>query len=220
MKQVYILILVVLVCGCNPQSRREALAGRRRVYVGSHLAEIQKANRELLVGKSENLLTWRPSIEIIAESKEELMDVIIRAMCGEDTNLLVQELMNLAPVGEVGGEAIAELKAGLETLSMTADPNMCGIFERAIMRGNIVEGMTAEQVAAAWGRELVLLASDSAGGRIYKTANVEQENYVLKQGKIVIASTTQSMGGHSSDFYLEFKEGKLVDWTFVPHVGR
>lgn len=213
------MILVVLVLGCTPQSRRKAIATNRRVYVAEHLAEIEECNRALLVRKSENLLTWRPSIESIAERKDELMDVIIRAMCGEDPDLLVEELLEFAPVSEVGGEAASELKAGLEALSWAADPNMCSIFERAIVRGNIAEGMTVEQVEAAWGRELVLLSSDSEGVEVRKAAGVEQENYILKQGKIVIASTTQSMDGHSNDFYLEFKAGRLADWMFVPHLG-
>jgi len=220
MKKAYILVLAVLVCGCNSQSRREALAVRRRsAYVEDHLADIQKANRELLVSKSENLLTWRPSIEGIAERKEELMEVIIRAMCGEDTDMLVGELMALAPVGRGSDEAVAELKGRLEALSRVADANMCRIFEDAILRGSIVEGMTAGQVEAAWGRELAPLWSDSSGDSVYEVGEVEQENYILKQGKLVIAATTLSMGGHSSDFYLQFREGKLVDWTFVPHVG-
>lgn len=217
MKQAYVLILVLVVLGCTPQSRWKAIAAKRRAYVVENLAEIQECNRALLVRKSENLLTWRPSIESIAERKEELMDVVIRAMCGEDPDLLARELLTLAPISEIGGEAVAELKAGLQALSWAADPDMCRIFERAIVRGNIVEGMTVDQVEAAWGRQLLLLRSDSAGEKVYKAEGVEQENYVLTQGKIVIASTTQSMGGHSSDFYLEFKEGKLADWIFVPH---
>ncbi len=95
---------------------------------------------------------------------------------------------------------------------------MCGIFEDAILRGSIVEGMTAGQVEAAWGRELILLWSDSSGEAVYQVGEVEQENYILKQGNLVIASTTLSMAGHSSDFYLQFRDGKLADWTFVPHV--
>lgn len=218
MKKVYILILAGLICGCNPQSRHAESMARRKVYIENNIAEIQKANRELLVSKSENLLTWRPSIEGIAERKEELLEVIIRAMCGENTDMLVGELMALAPVGGGSDEAVAELKGGLEALSRVADPNMCGIFEDAILRGSIVEGMTAGQVEAAWGRELALLWSDSSGDSVYEVEEVEQENYILKQGKLVIAATTLSMRGHSSDFYLEFKEGKLVDWVFVPHV--
>ncbi|MHC4743581.1 MAG: hypothetical protein ACYS8Z_16830 [Planctomycetota bacterium] len=217
MKQIFVLILVLLVMGCTPQSRRKAVAAKRRAYITENLAEIEECNRALLVRKSENLLTWRPSIESIAERKEELMDVIIRAMCGEDPDMLARELLTLAPISEIGGEAVAELKAGLQALSWAADPNMCTIFERAIARGNIAEGMTVEQVEAAWGRKLLLLSADSMWAKVYRARAVEQENYILTQGKIVIASTTQSMGGHWSDFYLEFKEGRLADWMFVPH---
>lgn len=219
MKKVYILILAGLVCGCNSQSRRAESMARRKVYIENNIAEIRKANRELLVSKSENFLTWRPSIQGIAQRKEELMEVIIRAMCGENTDMLVGELMALAPVGKGSDEAVAELRGRLEALSRVADPNMCRIFEDAILRGSIVEGMTAGQVETAWGRELILLWSDSSGDSVYEVSQVEQENYILKQGKLAIAATTLSMGGHSSDFYLQFREGKLVDWTFVPHIG-
>jgi len=218
MKKVYILILAGLICGCNPQSQYAESMALRKVYIENNIAEIRKANRAILVSKSENFLTWRPSIELIADRKEELMEVIIRAMCGENTDMLVNELLALAPAGRASDEAVAELKSGLEALSRVADPNMCGIFEDAILRGSIVEGMTAGQVEAAWGRELLLLWSDSSGDSVYQVGEVEQENYILKQGKLVIASTTLSMAGHSSDFYLQFREGNLADWTFVPHV--
>ena len=218
MKQAYILILAVLICGCNSQSHRAAPMAIRKRYIENNIADIRKANRRLLVKKSEGFLTWRPSIERIGENKEELMEVIIRAMCGENTDILVSELIALAPAGDGAEEAIAELKGGLEALSRAGDPDMCGIFEDMILRGSIVEGMTAEQVEAAWGKELKPVWSDSPGSSVYQIEEVEQENYVLKQGKIVIAATTLSMRGHSSDFYLEFKEGKLIDWTFVPHV--
>lgn len=219
MKKVYILILAGVLCGCSSQSRPAAPMAVRKRYIENNIAEINKANRRLLVRKSEGLLTWRPSIERLGENKEALMEVIIRAMCGTNTDILVSELMALAPAGEGAEAAIAELKGGLEALSRAGNPDMCGIFERAILRGNIVEGMTSGQVEAAWGKELIEVWSDSPGNSVHKIEEVEQENYVLKQGKIVIAATTLSMRGHLSDFYLEFKEGKVVDWTFVPHVG-
>ncbi|MBL7153330.1 MAG: hypothetical protein ISS79_06410 [Phycisphaerae bacterium] len=219
MKKAYILILAGLVCGCNSQSAREASMARRRAYIEENLAEIRKANRELLVRKSEDLLSWRPSIEGIAEKKEELMEVIIRAMCGEDTDVLVGELMEFAPTSKRTDGAVAELKAGLEALRRVADPNICGIFEGAIQRGCIVEGMTLGQVEATWGTGLRLLWSDSSGDSVYEAEKIEQENFVLRQGKLAIAATAWNERKDASDFYLHFKDGKLVDWSYVPHVA-
>jgi len=219
MKKAYILVLAAMLGGCNSQSQHEASTAMRRTYVENHIAEIRKANRELLVSKAENFLTWRPSIDSIAERKADLMEVIIRAMCGENTDMLVSELMEFAPAGEATDEAVADLKAGLEALSRAADANMCRIFEEAILRGDIVEGMTTKQVETALGRELAVLWSDASGDSIYEVRDIEQENYILRQGKLVIAATTLSMEGHSSDFYLRFKKGKLADWVYVPHVG-
>ena len=219
MKKAFIVMLAGLLCGCNSQSVREASRAERRAYIEGNLAEIQKANRELLVRKSEKLLSWRPSIEGIAERKEDLMEVIIRAMCGEDTDLLVRELLEFAPTDRRTEEAVAELKDGLDALWRASDPNMCGIFEDVMLRGCIVEGMTAGQVEAAWGRKLKLLSSDTSGDSAYEVAKVEQENFVLRQGKLAIAATAWSEEGDLRDFYLHFKGGKLADWTSVPHVG-
>ncbi|MBN2137618.1 MAG: hypothetical protein JW720_07420 [Sedimentisphaerales bacterium] len=218
MKKILIVLLIVSALGCGPQLRPLEDFVRRQDYVAANIENIRQTNRALLVRKTEDMLTWRPRIASIAERKKELVDVIIRAMCGEDTHVLTKELMAFAPKADRNAEAASELEAGLYALSRVADPNICRICEDAILAGRIVEGMNLDQVEAALGIELRPLSADSSGNSVFEVCGLAQENFILKQGRIAIAATTPSAGGELRNFYLHFAGDVLVDWLSVPEV--
>jgi len=209
-------LTVLLAAGCGRPISYEAGLAERQAYVTAHLDEIRAANRALLVRKCRSQIQWEPRIPALHQHKQELLDAAIGALCGEDPNTLASQVLALAPPDQQTDQTLDELTAAFESLAGTSQANLCTTFEEVILRGCIAEGMTLQQVQAAWGKNLRPIASNSPRYSFYHARRVRQRDFLAKQGKLTIAMTTWAEDRRLRDFYLTFENGTLLLWRCSP----
>jgi len=241
--------------GCNSTSSYDyydyALE-KRRAYVEKHREELRQASKEFWVKKLKLLESlespWpefgfsiRNSTQVI---EKEIVEIILGTMvCREEPNEAAIKVLQLIdkqgwPLPNKGRDENAKAVAASfrefrDMLKLYSDANnvgpfdnICQFYEWAISEGIIVEGMSVEQVKAAWNGLVYFEYSGSSGYASYKATNIPQKPYVYKDPyyeDISIVSTKYTSledpyRERLRDFHLTFRDGKLTDIMSFPHV--
>lgn len=205
------LLCTIILSGCS--SYEDAHIARDN-YVRVHRYEIRQSNRNLLQSKiKENLPFGEPD-----GFNTIVSNAAVRLICGDDQNEIMKEVAEFVRKSgeEVSDKDLSLLKETILLLKKQLpqeEINSCEMFEFALSRGGIVEGMTIEQVEAAWQRPLRFLWSGS-GYSTYEARMILQKDSILDNGSFTISYTFP--GRDYRDFHVTFYRDVLTEISSFP----
>ena len=231
--------LGVFVLGCNSYSEQtkardrtqEEARAARIAYVESHREDINQVSEEFT--QKETLELFRTLVcsymAALPEVNRKLLETVMEMVVyGEDSNVAVTKIVETMYEqrprlsSEDRDELVGMVTALIRSLRIEIEPlmheiGMSELFELAIERGHIMEGMTLEQVRIAWNEyDLSFQYSDLSGYAGYEVQAVPQELHKVDSHGFSVFGTVPSESVSISDplykdYHLTFKDGKLVD---------